>query len=55
VKNHELVVNETEAAAVREIFSSYVCLGSVVELQVDLWRRGILSKRWTSSSGRTGG
>jgi site-specific DNA recombinase len=55
VKNRELVVNEAEAATVREIFNSYVRLGTVAELQADLGRRGILSKRWTSSSGRTRG
>jgi DNA invertase Pin-like site-specific DNA recombinase len=55
VKNRELVVNESEASAVREIFNSYVRLGTVAELRTDLWRRGILSKHWTSSSGRTRG
>jgi site-specific DNA recombinase len=55
VKNRELVVNEAEAATVREIFNSYVRLGTVAELQADLGRRGRLSKRWTSSSGRTRG
>jgi site-specific DNA recombinase len=55
VKNRELVVNEPEASAVREIFNSYVRLGSVAELRTDLWQRGILSKHWTSSSGRTRG
>ena len=55
VANRELVVNEAEAVTVRDIFDSYVRLGSVADLQVDLQRRGILSKRWTSSSGRTWG
>src|SRR5260370_180946 len=53
VNERELVVNEAEAATVRDIFDSYVHLGSVAELQADLQRRGILSKRWTSSSRRT--
>jgi site-specific DNA recombinase len=55
VKDRELVVNEAEATTVRDIFDSYVRLGSVAELQAELQRRGILSKRWTSSSGRTWG
>jgi site-specific DNA recombinase len=55
VANRELVVNEAEAVTVRDIFDSYVRLSSVADLQVDLQRRGILSKRWTSSSGRTWG
>ena len=55
VANRELVVNEAEAATVRDIFDHYVRLGSVAELRVDLQRRGILSKRWTSSTDRTWG
>src|SRR5258705_3641247 len=55
VKDRELIVNEAEATTVRDIFDSYVRLGSVAQLQADLRRRGTLSKRWTSSSGRTWG
>jgi DNA invertase Pin-like site-specific DNA recombinase len=55
VANRELVVNEAEAATVRDIFDSYLRLGSVAELRADLQRRGILSKRWTSSTDRTWG
>ena len=50
-----MVVNEAEAKTVREIFESYVQLGSVSDLQADLNRRGIVSKRWVSTSGRTRG
>ena len=55
VRERELVVNEAEAATVRDVFDHYIRLGSVAELRVDLQRRGILSKRWTSSTGRTWG
>jgi site-specific DNA recombinase len=55
VKDRELVVNEAEAKAVREIFEAYVRLGTISEIQNDLRQRGVLSKRWTSSTGRTWG
>src|SRR4029077_19640961 len=44
VKNRELVVNDAEAATVREIFETYVRLGSVAEVQDHLQQRGISSK-----------
>lgn len=55
VRGRELLVNEAEAATVRDIFDRYIRLGSVAELRADLQRRGILSKRWTSSTDRTWG
>jgi DNA invertase Pin-like site-specific DNA recombinase len=55
VKDRELVVNETEAQTVRKIFETYVRLGSVANLQIELDRSGIVSKRWTSTTGRTRG
>jgi site-specific DNA recombinase len=55
VKQRTLVVNETEAATVRDIFETYIGLGSVASLQRDLERRGVVSKRWTSSTGRARG
>jgi DNA invertase Pin-like site-specific DNA recombinase len=55
VRNRELVVNEAEAKTVREIFEAYVRVGTVTEVQDELRRRGILSKRWISSTGRTWG
>jgi site-specific DNA recombinase len=55
VEQRTLVVNETEAATVRDIFETYVRLGSAASLQQDLERRGVVSKRWTSSTGRTRG
>jgi site-specific DNA recombinase len=55
VKDRELVVNATEAKTVCDIFESYFRLGSVADLQADLNRRGIVSKRWVSTTGRTWG
>jgi len=55
VKDRELIVNEAEARTVREIFATYVRLGTISGVQEDLRQRGILSKRWTSSTGRTWG
>lgn len=55
VSNRELVVNEAEATTVREIFEAYVRAGTLSGVQHDLRQRRILSKRWTSSTGRTWG
>ena len=55
VRDRGLVVNETEAKTVREIFEAYVRMGTVSDVQDDLRRRDVLSKRWTSSTGRTRG
>ena len=55
VRDRELVVNEAEAKIVWEIFDAYVRMGTVSAVQDDLRRRGILSKRWTSSTGRIRG
>jgi DNA invertase Pin-like site-specific DNA recombinase len=55
VSNRELVVNEAEATTVREIFEAYVRAGTLSGVQRDLRQRCILSKRWTSSTGRTWG
>ena len=55
VKNRELVVNEVEAATVRQIFELYIKLGSVSALQAELKQRSIFSKRSVSSTGRTRG
>lgn len=55
VKDRALVVNEAEACSVREMFQTYLRLGSVETLQKHLEQQGILSKRWTSRAGRTRG
>lgn len=56
VGNRALIVNEVEAATVKEVFERYLELGSVLLLEAELRRRGVLSKVHTSRSGRvTGG
>jgi site-specific DNA recombinase len=55
VKHRQLVVNEAEAETVRYLFQRYAELGTVATLQADLKQRGIVSKVWTSSSGKTRG
>ena len=58
VSERRLIVNETEAVTVREIFERYLILGSVRLLRNDLERRGVVSKvrvstHRQSSDGRT--
>jgi site-specific DNA recombinase len=55
VKHRQLVVNEAEAETVKYLFQRYAELGTVAALQADLGQRGIASKVWTSSSGKTRG
>ena len=55
VKDRELVVNEAEAETVQEIFEAYIRLGSGSNVQDELRQRGIVSKRWISSTGRIRG
>jgi site-specific DNA recombinase len=55
VKDRQLVVNEAEAETVRYLFRRYVELGAVAALQTDLKQHGIVSKVWTSSSGKRRG
>ena len=55
VKNRQLVINEAEARTVRYLFEKYLELETVADLQADLLKRGIVSKIWTSSSGRKRG
>ncbi|MCA0245707.1 MAG: recombinase family protein [Proteobacteria bacterium] len=55
VKDRALWVNEAEATTVRSIYETYGALGTVEALQADLKRRGVVSKRWTSVTGRTWG
>src|SRR5246127_3517638 len=47
-----LVVIESEAEIVRDIFHRYAGLGSVRLLKEELEARGINSKSWTTASGR---
>jgi len=53
--DRQLRVNPIEAEQVRHIFRRYVELGSGVALSHELRSDGILSKRWTSRSGRERG
>jgi site-specific DNA recombinase len=46
-----LVVNEPEAARVREIFNLYETYRSVSTLQLELQRRGWTTKSWTTKAG----
>jgi site-specific DNA recombinase len=55
VKDRQLIVNEAEAETVMSLFQRYVELGTVAALHTDLKRRAIVSKIWTSSSGKTRG
>jgi site-specific DNA recombinase len=55
VRERRLVVNESEAETVREIFRSYLELGSVRRLMEELNRRGIRSKVRVAKNGRKSG
>ena len=56
VRKRHLVVNQAEAATVREIFRCYSELGSVRLLKAELDRRGLRSKlRVANNGGRSGG
>ena len=51
VSERRLIVNETEAVTVREIFEGYLVFGSVRLLHNDLERRGVVSKVRASRAG----
>ena len=55
VSNRKLVINEPEAETVRTIFELYLKFGSVLVLETELVRRGIVSKLRTSRDGMTSG
>ena len=56
VSERRLIVNETEAGTVREIFERYLVLGSVRLLRDNLERRAVVSKVRVSRAGiKTGG
>jgi DNA invertase Pin-like site-specific DNA recombinase len=52
-KDRKITVNEEEAERVRTIFRSYLRLGSLNRLMVDLRRRGIVTKVRTLKTGQT--
>ena len=53
--DRRLVVNQSEAETVREIFRRYLVLGSVRLLMEDLYRRGIRSKVRVARNGKRSG
>src|SRR5271168_253792 len=55
IRDRRLIINEAEAATVREIFERYLELGSVRLLRNDLERRGIITKVRQLSDRRTVG
>jgi site-specific DNA recombinase len=52
VRAGKLIVNESEAARVREIFELYLELGSFQSVVVELARRGWRNKSWTTAGGK---
>ncbi len=55
VHDHKLVIIPGEADTVRHIFGRYLALGSVRLLRDELQLQEVVSKQWTSSSGRSWG
>jgi DNA invertase Pin-like site-specific DNA recombinase len=55
VRDHKLVIVPGEADTVRHIFRRYLALGSVRLLRDELQVQGVVSKEWTSTSGRSWG
>lgn len=55
IKDRKLIVNQAEAEQVRHIFRRYAAIGSVRLLAEELSRDKVISKRRTSSKGRTSG
>ena len=54
-RDQQLLINEAEAATVRDIFERYLRLGSVRLLKRELDRDGVRSKQRVSASGRESG
>ena len=54
-RDHKLVIVPGEADTVRHIFRRYLALGSVRLLRDELQVQGVVSKEWTSTSGRSWG
>ena len=51
IVDKKLIVNETEAKQVRNIFEGYLQFQTVTNLVADLKKRGMCNKRWTSEKG----
>ncbi len=54
-KARKLVINEPESITVRFIFTRYLELGSVSKLRTELDTKGITTKSWVSTRGKTMG
>jgi DNA invertase Pin-like site-specific DNA recombinase len=54
-RDHKLIVIDSEAETVRQVFRRYAALGSVRLLRDELAAQRIRSKRWTSAAGRSWG
>src|SRR6201997_223247 len=54
-ENRKINVNEAEAERIRDIFRSYLRLGSLNLLMADIRKRGIVTKRRTLKTGETVG
>ena len=55
VVDRKLVVLESEAEQVRQIFALYLALGSLIPVAEELNRRGWRTKQWTTKNGCTKG
>jgi site-specific DNA recombinase len=55
VVDRKLVVLESEAEQVRQIFALYLALGSLIPVAEELNRRGWRTKQWTTKNGGTKG
>ena len=52
LSNRQLIINPAEAETVRTIFTRYLTLKSVTDLQIELERTGFRTKRRITSAGR---
>lgn len=50
--NHQLIVNPAETEVVRRVFTRYLALKSVTDLQIELERSGVRTRQYIASSGR---
>lgn len=53
VRDKRLVVNDTEAAVVRDVFALYLEHGGLVSTVEEIERRGIRNKTWVNQAGKT--
>ncbi len=55
VEARKLLIDDAEAAIVRQVFERYLALGSLSALQAELRERGVAPRRRVLASGRTVG